>query len=130
MKRLVVLGAGESGIGTALLGKKKGYEVFVSDFGKIKENYNSEIQIEVETTTLDQVKEAIDANVNMIMLDNMTIGNIKEAVRIINGRARIEVSGAISIDKLAILSKLDIDFVSIGALTHSFKACDISMNFL
>jgi len=97
---------------------------------KIKENYNSEIQIEVETTTLDQVKEAIDANVNMIMLDNMTIGNIKEAVRIIDGRSRIEVSGAISIDKLHILSKVDIDFVSIGALTHSFKASDISMNFL
>tara|TARA_B100000929_G_scaffold224370_1_gene180687 strand:+ start:34 stop:873 length:840 start_codon:yes stop_codon:yes gene_type:complete len=97
---------------------------------KIKENYNSEMQIEVETTTLDQVKEAIDANVNMIMLDNMTIGNIKEAVRIIDGRSRIEVSGAISIDKLHILSKVDIDFVSIGALTHSFKASDISMNFL
>ena len=98
---------------------------------KVKKNYNnSEIQIEVETTTLDEVKEAIDTNIAIIMLDNMSLDNIKEAVRIINGRARIEVSGAISIDKLARLSKLDIDFVSIGALTHSFKACDISMNFL
>jgi len=98
---------------------------------KVKKNYNnSEIKIEVETTTLNQVKEAIDANIAIIMLDNMSLDNIKEAVRIINGRARIEVSGAISIDKLARLSKLDIDFVSIGALTHSFKACDISMNFL
>jgi len=98
---------------------------------KVKKNYNnSEIQIEVETTTLNEVKEAIDTNIAIIMLDNMSLDNIKEAVRIINGRARIEVSGAISIDKLARLSKLDIDFVSIGALTHSFKACDISMNFL
>ena len=98
---------------------------------KVKKNYNnSEIQIEVETTTLNEVKEAIDTNIAIIMLDNMSLDNIKEAVRIINGRARIEVSGAISIDKLASLSKLDIDFVSIGALTHSFKACDISMNFL
>jgi len=98
---------------------------------KVKKNYNnSEIQIEVETTTLNEVKEAINTNIAIIMLDNMSLDNIKEAVRIINGRARIEVSGAISIDKLARLSKLDIDFVSIGALTHSFKACDISMNFL
>ena len=97
---------------------------------KVKENYNSNIQIEVETTTLDEVKEAIDAKVAIIMLDNMSIDNIKEAVRIIEGRARIEVSGAISIDKLAILSKIDIDWVSIGALTHSFKSCDISMNFI
>ena len=97
---------------------------------KVKAMYNSDIQIEVETTSLDEVKEAIDANIAIIMLDNMTIDDIKEAVRIIDGRARIEVSGAISIDKLAILSKTDIDCVSIGALTHSFKACDISMNFL
>jgi nicotinate-nucleotide pyrophosphorylase (carboxylating) len=97
---------------------------------KVKANYNSDIQIEVETTSLDEVKEAIDANIAIIMLDNMSIKDIKEAVRIIDGRARIEVSGAISIDKLAILSKTDIDCVSIGALTHSFKACDISMNFL
>ena len=97
---------------------------------KVKDNYNNEIQIEVETTSLDEVREAINANIANIMLDNMSIDNIKEAVRIIDGRARIEVSGAISIDKLAILSKINIDCVSIGALTHSFKASDISMNFI
>jgi nicotinate-nucleotide pyrophosphorylase (carboxylating) len=95
---------------------------------KVKEN--NTIQIEVETTTLEEVKEAIEANIDIIMLDNMSIDNIKEAVNIINGRARIEVSGSISIEKLRTLSKIDIDFVSIGALTHSPKASDISMNFI
>jgi nicotinate-nucleotide pyrophosphorylase (carboxylating) len=97
---------------------------------KVKEKYNKGIQIEVETSNLDEVKEAIDANIDIIMLDNMSIDNIKEAVCIIDGRVRVEVSGALSIDKLAILSKINIDYVSVGALTHSFKACDISMNFL
>ena len=64
------------------------------------------------------------------MLDNMSMDDIKEAVSIIDGRARIEVSGMISIDQLGALSKIDIDCVSIGALPHSSKASDISMNFL
>ena len=60
----------------------------------------------------------------------MSLDDIKEAVNIIDGKARIEVSGLISIEQLNILSKIDIDCVSIGALTHSYKASDISMNFL
>ena len=97
---------------------------------KVKKNHNNSIQIEVETTTLIEVREAIEAKSDMIMLDNMSMDDIKEAVSIIDGRARIEVSGMISIDQLGALSKIDIDCVSIGALTHSSKASDISMNFL
>jgi len=97
---------------------------------KVKESYNNSIQIEVETTTLIEVREAIEAKSDIIMLDNMSMDDIKEAVSIIDGRARIEVSGMISIDQLGALSKIDIDCVSIGALTHSSKASDISMNFL
>ena len=97
---------------------------------KVKKNHNNSIQIEVETTTLTEVREAIEAKSDIIMLDNMSIDGIKEAVSIIDGRVRIEVSGLISIDQLGALSKIDIDCVSIGALTHSSKASDISMNFL
>jgi nicotinate-nucleotide pyrophosphorylase (carboxylating) len=97
---------------------------------KIKKNYNNSIQIEVETTTLSEVNDAIIAKSDIIMLDNMSLENIKKAVNLIDGRASIEVSGSISIDQLNALSKVNIDFVSIGALTHSSKASDISMNFL
>ena len=96
---------------------------------KVKERHNSSIQIEVETTTLAEVREAIEARSDIIMLDNMSIENIKKAVHIIDGRARTEVSGSITIDQLSILSKINIDCVSIGALTHSSKASDISLNF-
>ena len=97
---------------------------------KIKKNYNNSIQIEVETTTLSEVNDAIIAKSDIIMLDNMSLEDIKKAVNLIDGRASIEVSGSISIDQLNALSKVNIDFVSIGALTHSSKASDISMNFL
>jgi len=97
---------------------------------KIKKNYNNSIQIEVETTTLSEVNDAILAKSDIIMLDNMPLEDIKKAVNLIDGRASIEVSGSISVDQLNALSKVNIDFVSIGALTHSPKASDISMNFL
>jgi len=96
---------------------------------KVKERHNSSIQIEVETTTLAEVREAIEARSDIIMLDNMSIENIKKAVHIIDGRACTEVSGSITIDQLSMLSKINIDYISIGALTHSSKASDISMNF-
>jgi nicotinate-nucleotide pyrophosphorylase (carboxylating) len=97
---------------------------------KIKKNHNNSVQIEVETTTLSEVNDAIIAKSDIIMLDNMPLEDIKKAVNLIDGRASTEVSGSISLDQLNSLSKVNIDFVSIGALTHSPKASDISMNFL
>ena len=97
---------------------------------KIKKNHNNSIQIEVETTTLSEVNDAILAKSDIIMLDNMPLEDIKKAVNLIDGRASTEVSGSISLDQLNSLSKVNIDFVSIGALTHSPKSSDISMNFL
>lgn len=88
------------------------------------------IQIEVEASTLEEVKDAIAAKSDIIMLDNMTIEDTKKAVEIIGEKAKIEVSGSISLEKLDTLSKLDINFISIGSLTHSPKASDISMNFI
>ena len=88
------------------------------------------IQIEVEASTLEEVKDAIAAKSDIIMLDNMTIEDTIKAVEIIGEKAKIEVSGSISLEKLDTLSKLDINFISIGSLTHSPKASDISMNFI
>jgi len=63
------------------------------------------------------------------MLDNMTLDNIHEAVSFINGRARVEVSGTVTLGRLDSLASTGIDYVSVGALTHSPRAADISMNF-
>lgn len=88
------------------------------------------MQIEVEASTLEEVKDAIAAKSDIIMLDNMTIEDTIKAVEIIGEKAKIEVSGSISLAKIDTLSKLDINFISIGSLTHSPKASDISMNFI
>ena len=88
------------------------------------------MQIEVEASTLEEVKDAIASKSDIIMLDNMTIEDTIKAVEIIGEKAKIEVSGSISLEKLDTLSKLDINFISIGSLTHSPKASDISMNFI
>ena len=97
---------------------------------EVKKNNGTGIRIEVEATTIEEVRDAIEAKSDIIMLDNMSMKKIKEAIQLIDGRARIEVSGTISLDQLDALSKTNIDCVSVGALTHSPKAADISMNFL
>ncbi len=83
--------------------------------------------IEVETDTLDQVREAVDAGAHIILLDNMTTDQIRTAVSLVGGRARLEVSGGITKSRLAELSDTGIDYISSGALTHSAQAVDLSM---
>lgn len=83
--------------------------------------------IEVETQSLDQVREAIAAGADIIMLDNLGVGTMREAVALIDGRARVEVSGGVSRDRIAELATIGADFVSIGGLTHSAPAADISL---
>ena len=97
---------------------------------KVKKHNGSAMSIEVETTTLDEVQDAIEAKSDIIMLDNMPLQKIKEAVQLVDGRARIEVSGTVSLADIADLSKTGIDCVSVGSLTHSFNAANISMNFI
>ncbi|HOK04977.1 MAG TPA: carboxylating nicotinate-nucleotide diphosphorylase [Victivallales bacterium] len=86
-----------------------------------------QLEVEVEADTLKDVKDAVDAKADYILLDNMDINTIKKAVKIINGKAKIEVSGGITFSKLAKIAKTGVDFISCGALTHSVKAIDISM---
>jgi len=85
------------------------------------------VKIEVETSDLDQVKEAIDAGADIIMLDNMDIPGIKEAVSIIKGRALVEISGNVTLERVRALADTGVDIISAGALTHSAPNVDLSM---
>jgi len=87
------------------------------------------IKIEVETETLEQVKEALSAGADIIMLDNMAPDLMAEAVKLINGRALTEASGNMGERDLKTIAETGVDFISIGALTHSVKAMDISLRF-
>jgi nicotinate-nucleotide pyrophosphorylase (carboxylating) len=84
------------------------------------------IKIEVETTNLAQVQEAIDAKVDIIMLDNMDNETMRKAVELIAGRAKIEASGNMTFERLHDVAATGVDYISIGALTHSVSAMDIS----
>ncbi len=87
------------------------------------------LQIEVETRNLDEVKEAVSCGVNVIMLDNMTNEQMKEAVDYIGGRAKTEASGNVTLENIREKAKTGVDIISLGALTHSVKAFDISMKW-
>ncbi len=84
-------------------------------------------KIEVETRNLKEVKEALDLPVDRIMLDNMEIETIREAVRIIDHRVEVEASGNVSLKNVRSIAETGVDYISIGALTHSVKALDISL---
>ena len=98
---------------------------------QVRANITPEIKIEVETTNLDEVKEAIAAGADIIMLDNMDNATMTEAVKIINAAdkgIKTEASGNMSIPRLKEVAATGVDFISVGALTHTVKAMDISMN--
>lgn len=86
------------------------------------------IKIEVETETLEQVKEAVAARADIIMLDNMSIDMMQEAVRYIDGRAIVEASGGVTKERLTAIAKTGVDVISIGALTNSAPILDISLD--
>jgi nicotinate-nucleotide pyrophosphorylase (carboxylating) len=94
------------------------------EFSK-KNNLNS--KIEVETTNLDEVNEALMCNVDFILLDNFELNEMKKAVRIIGEKCKIEASGRIDSNTIVSVAETGVDFISIGALTHSVKALDISL---
>lgn len=85
------------------------------------------VKIEVETRTLDEVKEAVAAGADIIMLDNMTLEQMKEAVDIIGGKALTEASGNVTLENIRTVAQAGVDIISMGAVTHSVKAFDISM---
>jgi nicotinate-nucleotide pyrophosphorylase (carboxylating) len=86
-----------------------------------------ELKIEVETTNLIQVHAAADCDVDQIMLDNMSLNTMKEAVGIISGRSVVEASGGVSLENIRSIAETGVDLISIGALTHSAPAFDFSL---
>lgn len=97
---------------------------------KVREALGNQNKIEVETQNLDEVREALDNKVEIIMLDNMSIDMICDAIKLIDGRAKVEISGGVTLESLDEISNTGADFVSVGALTHSASAVDISMNIV
>ncbi len=93
----------------------------------LREKIGHTIKIEVEVRTLDELKEALDNKVEIIMLDNMTNDEMKKAVEITDGRALLEASGNITVENIRSVAETGVDIISLGALTHSVKCFDISM---
>ena len=85
------------------------------------------MKIEVETKNIREVKEALNCGVDIIMLDNMTIPAMKKAVDLVDGQALIEASGNVSLKNVAAIAAIGVDFISVGELTHSVRAADISL---
>lgn len=91
----------------------------------IRKKLPTGIKIEVETKNLEEVKEALEAKVDVIMLDNMDNATMAEAVKIVDGKAKTEASGNMTMERIKRVSETGVDYISIGALTHSVKALDI-----
>ena len=87
----------------------------------------SDLPIEVECETLTQVAEALGADVDAILLDNMTLAELREAVALAAGRARLEASGGVSLDTIRAIAETGVDEISVGALTHSARSLDVSL---
>jgi nicotinate-nucleotide pyrophosphorylase (carboxylating) len=85
------------------------------------------LKVEVEVQTLDEVEEAIEAGADVILLDNMDASEVQEAVALIEGRSLTEVSGGVTLDGIRELAETGVDLISVGALTHSVTALDISL---
>jgi nicotinate-nucleotide pyrophosphorylase (carboxylating) len=94
---------------------------------KVRKKIFKNVKIEVEVETLKQVEEALESKADWIMLDNMSTDNMKKAVKMIGKKAKIEASGGITINNLEEVAKTGVDYISVGALTHSFTKIDFSM---
>lgn len=88
------------------------------------------LPVEVEAETLAQVEEAVEAGADTILLDNMTLDELREAVGLVAGRAKLEASGGVTLDTVRAIAETGVDFVSAGALTHSARSLDVSLEVL
>jgi nicotinate-nucleotide pyrophosphorylase (carboxylating) len=98
--------------------------------GRVREKLRDRFKIEVEAKTLDEVREALAAKADIIMLDNMTLDRMKEAVKLIAGKALVEASGNVTLETVRAVAETGVDLISVGALTHSAPAADISMKIM
>jgi len=94
---------------------------------RVRNKYNATYPIEIEVRNLDELEEALSLTPDRILLDNMSIKEIKDAVRITNGRIPLEVSGGVTISNVKSIAQTGVEYISVGALTHSATALDISL---
>ena len=97
---------------------------------EIEIEINKEIEVMKETESKEEVLEALEAKADIIMLDNMSPEVVKEMVQLINGQAIVETSGNIVLENIKDYAETGVDYISVGALTHSFKVLDISLKEL
>ena len=93
-----------------------------------RENSPYTVKIEIEVESVDEARAAIEGGADIVMLDNMSLGETREAVQIARGRCLTEVSGGVTLDQVAEIAATGVDLISVGALTHSVKALDIGLD--
>lgn len=93
-------------------------------------NAPSDISIEIEVTTIEEAEEAMAAGADIIMLDNMSLEEMKQAVKLINGKIKTEASGGVTLENVRTIAETGVDIISVGALTHSVMALDINLKLL
>ena len=103
------------------------YGTITNAVNALREKMGHTVKIEVEVQNLTQLNEALEVGCEIIMLDNMSCEEMAEAVRITNGRAKLEASGNVTSETIRKIAETGVDIISMGALTHSVKAFDISM---
>ncbi len=102
----------------------------VRDAVRLAKKTHHLLKIEVEVRNFDELREALEAGADVIMLDNMSVSDMTQAVKITNRRALLEASGNVTIDNIRTIAETGVDLISIGALTHSARAVDISMKIV
>ena len=95
---------------------------------RAREKY-PDLRVEVEADTLDQVRQALEVGANIILLDNMSLEQLRAAVALVGGKAQTEASGGVTLASVRAIAETGVDFISVGALTHSARAVDIALDF-
>lgn len=95
---------------------------------RARENY-PDLRVEAEADNLDQARQALDAGADIILLDNMSLDQLREAVRLASGRAKLEASGGVNLRTVRSIAETGVDFISAGAITHSARAVDLALDF-
>lgn len=96
----------------------------------VREEYGDTFPVEIEVNTLEELEIAVSGGAQVVMLDNMDTGRIREAVRLAAGRVKLEVSGRVTLERVEEIAATGVDFISVGALTHSCPALDIALDFI
>ena len=132
-KHAVECGGGRNhrfGLYDAILIKDNHLAVAGSISLALKRAKDAGVPVQVEVDTLDQLREALEAGADSILLDNMPPDTMREAVAITAGRAKLEASGGVTLDTIRAIAETGVDFISIGALTHSARSLDVSLEVL